>query len=308
MAGQKGQSRWDRVFELAGKQHGAVARWQLLGIGFTIGAVEYAVATRRLHPTRWRGVYAVGRREVGKLGDLQGALLSAGVHSALTDEHAGDLWDIWKPRDKTIHIAVPPGDRHRSREGLIVHRRALKPSDIKRHWGLRVTSPLRTVIDLARGRDEQTVERLVIEADARNVLRADTLHEELEARRGEPGVPSLLAVLTRHTFVLTETELERLFVPLAIAAGLGKPQTQRRLGRGRVDFWFPHLNLVVECDSLRYHRTVQQQAEDLRRDQEHFRAQRDRVRFTHYDIAHRPEYVVETLRLRAALPSSRAAS
>lgn len=308
MAPEKRKATWVEVDELARKTHGSVASWQLAPLGFTEDAIRHARKTGRLHRTEWRGVYAVGRGDLTKHGRLSAALLAAGSESVLTDEHAGGLWGIWRPSSRTVHVAVPPRGGARSRKGLVVHHRALRPRDIRRHWGLRVTSPLRTVIDLARGRDDRTVERLVIEADARNVLRADTLKKEVESLDPEPGLPLLLAVLERHEFILTESELERLFVALAIAAGLGKPHTQRRLGRGRVDFWFPHLNLVVECDSLRYHRTVQQQAEDLARDQEHFRADRERVRFTHFDVAHRPDYVIETLTLRAAAPSSRAAS
>jgi very-short-patch-repair endonuclease len=295
MGAEKRKTSWDDVLALARRQHGAVALRQLQALDFSDKAVKHAVAIRRLHATDSRAVYAVGRRELDRLGRLSAALLATGDDSVLVDEHAGALWRIWRPRDRVIHVNVPPGDGHRSRDGVVVHHRRLQPGEVTRNFSLRVTSPVRTIIDLSVGRDERTVERLINDADARNVLRADTLRAELDRRRGQPGVPVLTSILDRDSFVLTDSELERLFVPLAIEAGRPKPRSQQRFGPHRVDFFFAELNLVVECDSLRYHRTAQQQAEDIARDHAHVKAEREWIRFTHHQIAHDPAYVVAML-------------
>ena len=68
-----------------------------------------------------------------------------------------------------------------------------------------------------------------------------------------------------------------------------------RLGRFRVDFHWPELGLVVETDSLTYHRTAAQLAVDISRDQAHSRAGLRTLRFTHSQIFHRPAYVREVL-------------
>ena len=198
--------------------------------------------------------------------------------------------------------------KRRPRRGIAVHRRALARRDVTRERGIPITTPLRTVIDLAAGATPDDAERLINAADARNLLRADTLREQLDRHRGEPGVPLLITVLDRDTFVLTESELERLFLPLAEQAGLGKPQSQKRFGPYRVDFYFPEHDLVVECDSLRYHRTASQQRRDLERDHSHFIARRKHLRLLHHQIKHDPAYVVRLLRLQAAAPSTRVAS
>jgi very-short-patch-repair endonuclease len=66
---------------------------------------------------------------------------------------------------------------------------------------------------------------------------------------------------------------------------------------------------VVEVDGLRYHRTTIQQQRDNERDHAHVLAERRWLRFTYHDIAHRPAYVVATLRgLLARLPSYTRAS
>jgi very-short-patch-repair endonuclease len=289
------QSAWARAVELARKQHGVVSREQLLRLGWTESAIKWARRAGRLYRTEWRGVYVLGRPDLTKHGRLRAALLTAGDDAALSDASGGELWNIWKPRDRLIHLSLPAVQKRRDREGIKIHRRALKRNEITHTWGIRVTTPLRTIVDLAPQCDRRRAERLINTADARNVIRADILREGLDSYARLPGVPLLIDTFDHYTLVLTESEAERLLVPLAVRAGLGTPASQVRLGRGRVDFWFPHLNLVVECDSLRYHRTVQQQAEDHARDHTHFLDRRERVRVFMFQIKHDPEYVVSFL-------------
>jgi very-short-patch-repair endonuclease len=62
-----------------------------------------------------------------------------------------------------------------------------------------------------------------------------------------------------------------------------------------VDFWWPELGLVVETDSLRYHRTAIHQTKDMLRDQRHTAAGLTCLRFSHWQVAHEREYVRRTL-------------
>src|SRR3712207_1459841 len=106
MATKKRTETWGEVLALAERQHGRVARWQLLAVPLTDMAIKHARATARLHPAEWRGVYAVGRLDKGKLPRLSAALLAAGAESTLVEEHAGSLWKIWKPRSRVVEVAV----------------------------------------------------------------------------------------------------------------------------------------------------------------------------------------------------------
>jgi very-short-patch-repair endonuclease len=74
-----------------------------------------------------------------------------------------------------------------------------------------------------------------------------------------------------------------------------------------VDFYWPDLGLVVETDGLRYHRTPATQTRDLRRDQIHAAAGRTPLRFSHWQVAHEPRRVEQTLRDVARRLSARAA-
>jgi very-short-patch-repair endonuclease len=95
---------------------------------------------------------------------------------------------------------------------------------------------------------------------------------------------------------LTESELERCFLPIVRRARVPLPDTQVRFaGRFRVDFHWPDLGLVVETDGGRFHRTAAQQTRD--RKKEHWLAMRGItvLRFTHGQVRFEPESSAQTL-------------
>ncbi len=87
-----------------------------------------------------------------------------------------------------------------------------------------------------------------------------------------------------------------MFLRLVRRAGVADPRTQRYAGSWRVDFIWDDLGLVVETDSLRYHRTPAQQNRDYERDHAHRMAGLVPLRFTHFQIARQPGYVLRILR------------
>jgi very-short-patch-repair endonuclease len=164
------------------------------------------------------------------------------------------------------------------------------------HKGILVTTPACTIVDLARGLSDSRLERCINEAVNRDLTTPDKLRSEAAAMPRRFGARRVVALLDRDTFVATETMLEQRFLRIVRRAGLPLPQTQRRLPGGRVDFYWPELGLVVEADSLRFHRTPLQQRRDALRDQTHFKAKLRTLRFTHWQIWHEPEYVGSILR------------
>ena len=219
------------------------------------------------------------------------AVLACGREAVLSHESAAALWGL-RDRERGIELSVP-----RARRGSVftVHRRCPEAlADATTHDRIPVTGSVRTLVDLAARSGPADAERLINQADKLDLIDPETLRRALDGRC-EPGVPALRAVLDQATFVLTDTELERLFVPIARRAGLSKPVPQHYLGEARVDFYWPELNLVVETDGLRYHRTPTQQARDIERDNEHRARGRTPVRFTHDQVRHRSRYVERTL-------------
>jgi very-short-patch-repair endonuclease len=268
---------------LVTRQHGVVARRQLLELGFSPKAIKCAVAARRLHPLL-AGVYAVGRPGVTREGRWFAALLSCGREAVLSHGSAAALWGIGAYERAEIEVSVPAGTVRR-RPGIRAYRRAaLHAGHVTRHLGIPITSPIQTLVDLAPRLSRSQAETAVNEADKLGLVSPDTLREALDAMAGKRGTRRLREILDRRTFRLTDSQLERLFLPLARRAGLAAPQTRRRLNGFRVDFYWPELGLVVETDGLRYHRTPAQQARDRLRDQAHTAAGMTPLRFTHEQV------------------------
>jgi|SRR3954451_14467465 len=105
--------------------------------------------------------------------------------------------------------------------------------------------------------------------------------------------------LDRHTFRLSDDELEVAFRPLAAAAGLPIPQTKVFVNGFEVDFFWPGLGLVVETDGFRYHRTASTQSRDALRDQTHAAAGMTPLRFSHWQVKHESARVSRVLAVTA---------
>jgi very-short-patch-repair endonuclease len=163
-----------------------------------------------------------------------------------------------------------------------------------------VTVPVQTLLDLATELSQNRLERAVNEADKRDLVDPETLRSALANHAGEPGVRALRTLLDRHTFRLSDTELEVLFRPIAVAAGLPTPETKQMVNGFEVDFYWPQLGLVVETDGLRYHRTPAAQSSDARRDQTHTAAGLTPLRFSHYQVKYEPTRVRDVLTRTAA--------
>ena len=292
MADRSAQSR--AAWGLAVRQHGVVARRQLLDLGFGAKAIAHRIAVGRLHIVR-RGVYAVGRSQLSSHGHWMAAVLACGPDAALSHGSAATAWGIAGKRPGVIEISVPAARAPRGGSDLHVHRRTLTPDQITTHHRIPLTVPIRTLLDLASELTLAELEAAINEVDRRDLVDPETLRSALDSHSGERGVARLRSVLDRATFTLTESELERRFLPLARRAGLALPRTAVWLNGFKVDFYWPALGLVVETDGLRYHRTAAQQTRDRRRDQAHAAAGLTTLRFSHAQVVHERDHVCATL-------------
>jgi predicted transcriptional regulator of viral defense system/very-short-patch-repair endonuclease len=300
MSDARNYERSRQAWELAGRQHGVVARRQLLALGFSKRAIEHRVARGRLHRVM-PGVYAVGWPQLTRERRWMTAVLAGGEGAVLSHRSAASLWEVATENPGTTDISVP---RHTalSRAGIRVRSRpALRALEVVSRRGIPVTDIVRTLIDLAPNSGLAVVERAINEADKRNLISPDTLRLRLVDHAGEAGVRPLRQLLDKHTFRLSDSDLEVLFRPIAEAAGLPIPLTKQIVNGFEVDFFWTDLGLVVETDGLRYHRTPSTQARDARRDRTHVLAGTTPLRFTHYEIKHESHLVREVLERAARL-------
>ncbi len=288
------QSLGKEIWALAASQHWVVTRTQLLDLGLTRSAIDQRIRSGRLHPL-WRGAYAVGRPHVDAHGRWMAAVLACGPGAALSHRSAAALWGIRPIEAGPIEITMPL-ERRSELPGIRVHRRrVLDSAHLTSFVRIPVTVPAVTLVDIARSLTLRELEAAANEADKLDRIDPEALRLALDDLRGWPGVPRLRGLLDRLTFTLTDSDLERLFLPVVRRCGLPLPRTQVRVNGFRVDFHWPELGLVVETDGLRYHRTPAQQRADRRRDQAHLMAGTTPLRFTHSQIAFERRHVQHVL-------------
>ena len=228
------------------------------------------------------------------------AVLACGEGAMLSHRSAAALWGFGEETPGVIDVSIA---RHSTlrRPGIRIHDRAgIRNRDIATRRGIPLTEPIRTFLDLSTVAGPKTVERAINEADKLDVIDADALRRALDDHPGEPGVRVLREILDEHTFRLSDDELERLFRPIASAAGLPVPLTKQMVNRFEVDFFWPDLGLVVETDGWRYHRTPSAQTRDALRFQRHTAAGLTPLRFSHWQVKHEPRHVRQILEQTAA--------
>jgi very-short-patch-repair endonuclease len=282
-----------RAWGLARAQHGVITRAQLLSIGLGPDSIKHRISKGRLHPL-WRGVYAVGRPEVDQHGRWMAAVLSCGPDALLSHRSAAALWGLMRTSSEIEVDVVVPRKTVRRRPGIRVHRRVdLRPEHRRQVAGIPLTDPTSTLVDLASCVPEWKVERAINQADHLDLINPEALRAAIEPLPPRPGMACLRRLLGCDA--LTDSGLEHKFLALVRAAGLPLPETQAWVGGYRVDFYWPHIGLIVEADSWFYHRTPGAQATDHRRDQAHTAAGLTTVRFAENQIRYAPEEVKRRL-------------
>lgn len=188
--GSKLDKRSATAWGLAAKQHGIVARRQLLDLGSSPRSIEHRITRGRLHPVS-RGVYAVGWPYLDQQRRWMAAVVAAGDGAALSHGSAAALWEIGVERPGRMDVSVRRRCRS-TRRGLRVHSRPSLPEGrIAQRYGIPLTDPVQTLVDLATELDRIRIERAINDADKRGLVDPDELRSALPAHAGEPGVQLL---------------------------------------------------------------------------------------------------------------------
>jgi len=266
----------DRVRAVAERQCGVVTREQLLNAGMSRGGLRHRLTIgrlRRLHP----GVYLVGPMLLPRARQWA-AVLACGPDAVLSHHDASELWLAERsalpanrggraPEARAVHVTVPhTGRKHKP--GIRLHRvRALDPADCTSMDGIPVTTPIRTVLDLAPVLDLSKLERLIAHLAREGLLHLDELASRVAASPHRRGVRSLRAILTRSVGpALTRSEAEAAFLALVRKARLPAPEVNVRIGRYELDFYWPDARLAVEIDGFRHHSARPRFEGDRRKD------------------------------------------
>jgi hypothetical protein len=276
--------------ETARLRLGLLTRSGLLTRGMTDQEIASAVRRGELHRVR-PGAYIstadlaeVQRtRRIPGLRALAVAAAVAPPGTPLSHATAAWVWALPRPARRSgtpdlVHLVAPTGRGARGRD-WVLHRAALAPEEVVRRGAYLVTSPARTVVDVARSWGQVDA---VAAADAA-LLRGLTTTDELAATldehatvAGTPAVRRVLALADGRAESWLETCGRLAFATGGLPPFL--PQVEIWVDGELlkvVDGWYPEAALAIEFDGLQKYlgtaeearRTVQEEkrVEDLLR-------------------------------------------
>jgi len=252
-----------RTAQLLREQDGLISRDQLAGEGLDDAARRRRIRADILVPVL-PGVY---RSSVTRESWRQFVratwmwLRGRGVLSHLTSASLLGLVDSEMfPVEVTTstHSLKAPSER------VIVHRvKSLEQRDARLLDGMGITTPLRTVVDLAGSMPQGRFEFVLDEARRRRLVAERPLREVLDrlACKGRAGIKMLRHILDAGELSLPVpgSPFERRFIQFLDRRSL--PEAERQFviedqaGKfvARVDFAYPQLKVAIECDSRKHH-------------------------------------------------------
>ncbi len=294
------------VGSLAAQQHGVVSARQLRELGIAAHVVRHRVRTRHLIPCH-RGVYAVGHRRLSRAGVSMAAVLAGGPGAVLSHRAAALLWGLRVAPTNSVEITAPR--QVVARPGLRTSRCPLPADEVGVEDGIPVTTPARTLLDLAAVLDRDRLERAVHESEVLRLLSPTSLPALLERHPGRRGAKHLRAILDElreRGARPTRSELEDRFLRLVATFDLPRPEINADVPTAsrdyEVDATWPAARLAVELDGGAAHHTRRAFEEDRLRDRALAVAGWRTVRITWHELRRNPDRVAADLAGLLSMP------
>lgn len=232
---------------------------------------------------------------------VHAAMDAVGRGAVASHESAAVMHDIalFKHPGDTVALTFPPGQRSGSRPGVAWHTATLPPKHVATMYGVPVTSPVRTVVDLAR--TLPFMEAVVVTDSAMHGQLASPpeLLGMLELFKGLPGSPQ-----ARRAFEFAspnaESVLESCGRVILAEHGVEAPEVQYSIAgpgyRYHVDLCWPRYKTIVEFDGMVKYETRKDIRRQYDRDQHLRDAGYQVIHVTWHEIFRTPELVAERIR------------
>jgi len=287
-----------QIAELANRQYGLVALWQLPDLDEELARKRARVG--KLHRVH-QGVYSVGHRVLPRNGHLLAAVLACGPEAVLSHRSAAVLHGLLSEVGTRIHV-IAPNRRGRSPAGIAAHRDGtLAPGDRTVVEEIPCTSIARTLLDMAAAKD-RSLRYAINQAEVERKFDLRAIEELLGRSRGRRGVRRLKLEISLHDprEQVTRREFEARFLRFSRRFRLGFPEVNGHLVIDGIsmmpDFLWREARLIVEIDSRRVHGTVTAFEKDRRRDQILTAAGWTVIRCTWRQLRDEPGQLADTIR------------
>lgn len=240
---------------LAERQHGVVARWQILELGASEGLIQRRTVGGMLIPV-FHGTFTLGHRRLNREGRWMAAVLASGPQAVLSHASAMELWDMRRSRGPIEVLRRSGGVWHRHPEIRVHQTRSLPPEHVTDEGGIPVTTVERALLDMAGRLSARQQERALVAADRSGRVNWPVLQRLVGRGRGKKGIGRLrrVAMEVDPRAVDARSPLEVDFLALCRESEIPPPQINVFAGPYLVDFLWPAQKVVVETDGYAYHR------------------------------------------------------
>ena len=243
------------ISDIARRCYGVITYRELRTAGLGRQAIAYRVGRRRLVEL-YPGVYAVGHPALAREGRWLAAVRAGGPSAVLSHGDAGALWNLLPSRGSVIHVTTP------SRAGRVPDRRrvrlhrvgTLTEDEVTAFARIPVTTPARTLLDLARSLRPRAIEDLVEHMDRLQLFDLLAVRRCLAAHPRQPGAPALRATLDRLLTAPaadTRSPLEVAMLQLCDDYNLPTPLANTVVAGFLVDFHWPGTDLIARPTASR---------------------------------------------------------
>lgn len=251
----------DAIRTYTAAQHGLLTRQQLRSTGGARTDLHRRLQTGVLQRISPR-VFRIGGSPDTAAQRSLATVLDVGELAVLSHSSAASWWQIPGFAFDPAHTTRLRGGRvHASHLSTVHQPRLLAPGHITSLHAVPVTTPARTIFDLAAREHPRRVERALDFALSHRLTNNAELHHLLRvlARRGRSGITTMRELLAERPLDdrQPDSNLERRFRQLARQAGFPELQTQVDIADetgwlARVDFYYAPLHLAIEIDSMIY--------------------------------------------------------
>ncbi|MBW3578788.1 MAG: type IV toxin-antitoxin system AbiEi family antitoxin domain-containing protein [Actinobacteria bacterium] len=181
-----------QLLALAARQSGYFTAAQAKEIGYSYQAQKYHVDAgnwRRIA----RGLFRLPEWPVGDHDDLVRWSLWSKERAVVSHETALAVHDLGDVNPRAIHLTVPDSFGQEPPSHIVLHRNELDTDDVEGFEGFRVTTPLRSLFDVAGSETPQeTVDKAVADA-----LRAGVVSRRQLLRRADEFGPAAALEIER---------------------------------------------------------------------------------------------------------------
>lgn len=252
---------------LASRQQGVIGYKQARHLGLEHHHIRWQVRVGRWKRIR-PGVFVVTGSPSTWLQDLKALSLWLGDGFALSHTTAAALYGFARFREGPLEATV--ARRVRAPPQVVLHQGEVGWRELEAVKGLRVTSPTRTLLDLAAVVSPEDLRASCDEALRRRLTTLARLEQAVE-RTSSWGVIALRKLVHEYAGgeAPTESELEARALDFLDAHDFPRPTKQRciRVGgkRRRLDLTFEAQKVVVEVDGYATHSGLKEFEDDRRR-------------------------------------------